>query len=111
MRNIRSLSALQGGAAALTGQATGTESRNGHHTLTLREAAIFAVQLREQGGGAGRDSFFVEALDIEDAARRGKAIAVWQSAPERGAGIFWEVERIESAGTVRRLFPELKAKS
>lgn len=96
MRNIRSMSALR-------------EANNGH-AMTLREGLLFAIHLREEGGGAARDSFFVEALDIEDAARTGKAIALWQSAPERG-GIFWEVERIHQAGTVRRLFPELKAKS
>ena len=106
MRQIRSLSALQGGAAELTGQAANGKS----HSMTLREGSIFAVHLREQGGGA-RDSFFVEALDIEDAAKRGKAIALWQSAPERGSGIFWEVSRVQQAGTVRRLFPELKARS
>lgn len=80
---------------------------NGRPALILREASLFAVHLREEAGGEGRDEFFVEALDIEDAARRGRQIAIYQSASERG-GVFWEVERVQAAGTVRRLFAELK---
>jgi hypothetical protein len=68
----------------------------------VRESRLYSIQVRERQGET-TDSFYVEGLDLADAALRANAIAEAQSTVD----CVWEVEGASFVGAVRRIWPKL----
>jgi hypothetical protein len=67
----------------------------------IRESRLYSVHLREVMVGTEADeTFFVEGIDLLDAAERATAIA----AAKTGADQKWEAAQVQYAGQVRRLW-------